>query len=194
MADSHPARRDGKRERLIAGATEVLHHQGVERTTLADIAAAAHVPVGNVYYYFKTKDELVESALDGHATGLRELTARLDELPAPADRLKALIDGWIGQADVAARYGCPFGTLASELDKRDDGLQQHAASVVTLLIDWAAEQFRQMGHTADARDLAVSLVGAYQGMSLLANTLRDPQVMTDQGRRLGEWVDSVAAA
>ena len=46
----------GKRERLVAAACLVLHEQGVERTTLADIAQAADVPVGNVYYYFKTKD------------------------------------------------------------------------------------------------------------------------------------------
>ena len=44
----------GKRARLVAAACQVLHEQGVERTTLADIALAAGVPVGNVYYYFKT--------------------------------------------------------------------------------------------------------------------------------------------
>jgi TetR/AcrR family transcriptional regulator, transcriptional repressor for nem operon len=25
------------------------------------------VPVGNVYYYFKTEDELIEAAIDAHA-------------------------------------------------------------------------------------------------------------------------------
>ena len=35
----------------MAGAREVIHHQGVEKTTIADIAGAADVPVGNVYYY-----------------------------------------------------------------------------------------------------------------------------------------------
>jgi TetR/AcrR family transcriptional regulator, transcriptional repressor for nem operon len=53
----------GKRERLVEGARDVLHAQGVERTTLADIAQAAGVPVGNVYYYFKTKDELVDAVV-----------------------------------------------------------------------------------------------------------------------------------
>ena len=45
----------GKRERLIAAAAQRIYEQGVEKTTLADIAAAAGVPLGNVYYYFKTK-------------------------------------------------------------------------------------------------------------------------------------------
>ena len=41
--------RPGKRERLVAAATKLLHQQGIERTTLADIANAADVPAGNVY-------------------------------------------------------------------------------------------------------------------------------------------------
>jgi AcrR family transcriptional regulator len=33
---------------LVAGARKLLHQQGVEATTIADIARAADVPVGNV--------------------------------------------------------------------------------------------------------------------------------------------------
>ena len=32
-------------------------------TTLADIAQAADVPLGNVYYYFKSKDELIRAVV-----------------------------------------------------------------------------------------------------------------------------------
>ncbi|MBS2539838.1 TetR/AcrR family transcriptional regulator [Catenulispora sp. NF23] len=181
----------GKRERLASAAAEVFHHQGVERTTLSDIAQAADVPLGNVYYYFKTKDQLVEAALGAHRDRLSGITGRLDRLPDPATRLKALIADWVEQREVAARYGCPFGTLAAELDKREDGLDQAAAGVLRGLIDWAEGQFRQLGRD-DASDLAVELVAAYQGMSVLANALREPEVMTRQGRRLEEWIDTLA--
>jgi AcrR family transcriptional regulator len=186
--------RSGKRERLASAAADVFHRQGVERTTLSDIAQAADVPLGNVYYYFKTKDQLVEAALGAHRDQLADITTALDQLPDPAARLKALIAGWVGQREVAARYGCPFGTLATEIDKREDGpegLDRTAATVLRALIDWAREQFRQLGR-ADADELAVALVAAYQGMSVLANALRDPEVMTVQGRRLEEWIDTLA--
>src|SRR5205809_817021 len=81
------------------------------------IARASDVPVGNVYYYFKTKDDLVEAAIGAHAQSLQTTLAARDELPTPQDRLKTLIGGWVGQRDRAARFGCPFGTLSSELDK-----------------------------------------------------------------------------
>jgi TetR/AcrR family transcriptional repressor of nem operon len=58
-ADSTPAdtvlTRPGKRERLLGAAADLLYRQGVEKTTLADIAQAADVALGNIYYYFKTK-------------------------------------------------------------------------------------------------------------------------------------------
>ncbi|MEU8322313.1 TetR/AcrR family transcriptional regulator [Nonomuraea sp. NPDC048881] len=193
MTDSTRTRARGadKRRRLMAAAARVLHEQGVERTTIADIAEAAGVPVGNVYYYFKTKDELVLAALSEHAGHLAELTAELDRLPDPRARLKAMVDAWVSQRDIAARYGCPTGTLASELDKRaEGGLDVEAGRVVRLLLDWSERQFRDLGQP-DADDLALTFVGAYQGMSLLANALRDPEIMTRQGTRLTHWLDSL---
>jgi hypothetical protein len=65
--------------------------------------------------------------------------------------------------------------------------------VLRALIDWAEEQFRQLGR-ADAHDLAVALVAAYQGMSVLANALREPEVMTAQGRRLEDWIGTLAGS
>ncbi|MEW1774903.1 helix-turn-helix domain-containing protein [Streptomyces sp. NPDC086777] len=183
-----------KRQRLMAAAARVLHEQGVERTTLADIAREADVPVGNVYYYFKTKDELVRAALGEHTAHLDELTARLDRLPDPRDRLKALVGAWVEQREVAARYGCPTGTLAAELGKRADGsLDAEAGAVIRRLLDWAALQFRELrlSGAGDPDDLAVTLVSGYQGMSLLANALRDPGVMTREGERLSDWLDSL---
>ncbi|MEU0009094.1 TetR/AcrR family transcriptional regulator [Streptomyces sp. NPDC006314] len=183
--------RGGKRERLVNAAVQVFHEQGVEKTTLGDIARVADVPLGNVYYYFKTKDQLVEATVDAHCDQLGTLTAQLDRLPDPAARLEALVAGWVEQRETAARFGCPFGTLATELDKRDDGLGQVAAKVMRALLDWVESQFAQLGRS-DAPALAIELVGAYQGMSVLTHTLRDPGLMAAQGERLQSWIDGIA--
>ncbi|MFJ6821994.1 TetR/AcrR family transcriptional regulator [Streptomyces niveus] len=185
------ARAADKRRRLTTEAARVLYEQGVERTTLADIARAADVPVGNVYYYFKTKDELVLAALSEHSAHLDELTGRLDQLSDPRDRLKGLIEAWVAQREVAARYGCPTGTLAVELDKRADGtLDEKAGTVIRRLLEWAERQFRALD-LPEPDDLALTLVSSYQGMSLLANALRDPDIMARQGAHLLRWLDSL---
>jgi TetR/AcrR family transcriptional regulator, transcriptional repressor for nem operon len=176
---------------LIEGAREVLHAHGVEGTTLADIAQAAEVPLGNVYYYFKTKDELVDAVVASRVQDVQDALQGLEQHRTPKARLKAFVRMLVGQADLTARYGCPNGSLCSELDKRDDGPGHACVELMGMPIDWAEEQFRAMGRR-DARELAVALIASYQGVALLANTFRDPQMMVKEGRRLERWVDSLA--
>ncbi len=191
MTNSTSEARQGKRERLVASARELIHQQGVEKTTIAEIAHAADVPAGNVYYYFKTKDELVSAAIDGYASDVLGLLRSLDTHRTPQARLKALVRELTAQRELAAQYGCPMGSLCSELDKRTDGLGRMCAQMLQLPIEWAEQQFRAMGRR-DARDLAVALIASYQGIALLTNALRDPELMTREARRLERWIDSLA--
>jgi AcrR family transcriptional regulator len=193
MADSVAEHKVGKRERLVAGARQVMHQQGVEKTTIADIARAADVPVGNVYYYFKTKDDLVGAAIESHAHEVRALLESLERHRSPQARLRALVRELTAQRELAAEYGCPLGSLCSELDKRADGLDRSCAELLRLPIDWAEQQFRQMGRR-DARDLAFALIASYQGIALLTNTFRDPELMAREARRIERWIDSLASA
>jgi TetR/AcrR family transcriptional regulator, transcriptional repressor for nem operon len=191
MTDLAATPKQSKRERLVAGARAIIHQQGVEKTTIADIAQAADVPVGNVYYYFKTKDELVAAAIDSHGRDVRSLLKTLERHRGPQARLKALIRELTAQRELAARYGCPLGSLCSELDKRSDGLGDTCAQLLELPINWAEQQFRLMGRR-DARDLAVALMASYQGIALLTNSFRDPELMAREGRRLERWIDSLS--
>ena len=181
----------GKRERLIAAAREVLHRQGVEATTLAEIAGAADVPVGNVYYYFKTKDELVAAAISSHEDLMSNALAELSKPRTPRARLKAYVRMLTDQRDLVAASGCPQGSLCSELDKRDGALASECARLMAMPIEWAETQFREM-RRRDARDLAVALLASYQGIALLTNTFRDPELMVREGKRLERWIDSLA--
>jgi TetR/AcrR family transcriptional repressor of nem operon len=184
-------RRPGKRERLIAAASQLLHEQGVEKTTLAEIAQSADVPVGNVYYYFKTKDEIIEAVIDAHASHARAMLASIDgHHRSPKTRLKALVGELMRQDDVIVAYGCPLGTLCSELDKRAGGPGIAAAELMRIPIAWAEEQFKSLGRR-DAHDLAVNLMASYEGSALLTNTLRDPKILDREARRLDRWIDTL---
>lgn len=182
-----------KRARLVAAARRTLHEQGIERTTLAHVAAAADIPVGNVYYYFKTKDELLAAVIenyDGDYPMLREIMGRHR---TPKARLKALVRTWSAAKERIAAHGCPIGSLCSELGKREeyDTLSRAAGDVLGQLVTIAQEQFALLGRR-DARDLALTLVGAYEGAALLANSLRDPGVLAGEAKRLERWIDSIA--
>ncbi|HYB87732.1 MAG TPA: TetR/AcrR family transcriptional regulator [Streptosporangiaceae bacterium] len=182
--------RPGKRQRLIAAASQLLHQQGAERTTLADIAEAADVPVGNVYYYFKTKDDIVAAVIEAHVQRAKTALASIDSSHrSPKSRLKALVGEYAGQSEVIALYGCPHGSLCSELDKRSARPDFALAELMRVPIGWAEDQFRALGRR-DAHDLAVSLISAYEGSALLANTFRDPGILVREARRLNRWIDT----
>jgi AcrR family transcriptional regulator len=185
------ARRPGKRERLVAAATQLLHEQGIERTTLADIAKAADVPAGNVYYYFKTKDEVIAAVIEAHTQQVRATLASIDaHHRSPRSRLKAFVREFTAQSELVAQHGCPLGSLCSEIGK---GVRQSSfaeADLMRLPIEWAEDQFRSLGRR-DAHDLAVDLMAAYEGNALLANTLRDPGVLSRAARRLNHWIDTL---
>lgn len=183
----------GKRERLVAAACELLHQQGVARTTLADIAKAADVPVGNVYYYFKTKDDIVGAVVQSHAQQLESAVGELERRhPTPEARLKALVRMLAERRDSVARYGCRYGTLSAELNKRSEGPDPLAAVLMQIPLDWAEQQFRAMGRP-DAHDLAVELVASYQGGALLTAALGQPELMARQADRLERWIGSLPA-
>jgi TetR/AcrR family transcriptional regulator, transcriptional repressor for nem operon len=192
MTDSAPVG-GGKRQRLVESARSLLHEQGAQRTTLVEVADRAHVPPGNVYYYFKTKDDLIGAVLDAYAAEATRLIETLDRLKTPQARLKALVRSWDEMRDVVARHGCPMGALCSELDKGDGGLDRKGAEVLGRIVDWAEGQFRQLGRR-DARDLALALFAGIQGAALLANTFRDPGILRGQTRHLERWIDSVGGS
>jgi len=183
--------RPDKRRRLVDGARTAFYEHGVERTTLAEIARAADVPPGNVYYYFKTKEELVEAVIASHMDEVRSRLGELEKHRTPKARLKAFVRMLSEAADVTAEFGCPQGTLCSELDKGEGEPRRACAEMLQVPVDWAERQFRDLGRR-DARDLAVALIASYQGVALLANAFSDPDLMTRETKRLDRWIDSLA--
>src|SRR5919197_2761642 len=192
MANSLQAQeRPGKRERLVTSAADLLHRQGVQATTLAQIAQAADVPPGNVYYYFKTRDELVHAVIEAQAQRVRELLDRLDSRPTPVGRLKGLAESWTRNRPVIVEHGCPLGGLSYELNKNDGELGADAARPLRTILEWAEGQFRELGQR-NPRAVAVTFLSGIQGASLLANAFRDEQLLKQEIRRIERWVESLA--
>jgi AcrR family transcriptional regulator len=190
-SDSKHATGPSKRERLVDAAGQLFHQQGVERTTLAEIADAADVPVGNVYYYFKTKNDIINAVVAGRLATLDAAFSAIEQAHrTPGTRLKAFFTELIGEAEMISRYGCPFGSLCTELEKRAHGADRHAAQLMQTPIDWAERQFREMGQ-ANPRALAIHLIAAYQGAAVLTHSLGSPELMTAEARRVDRWVDSL---
>jgi AcrR family transcriptional regulator len=190
---AHPTvqSRPGKRERLVASARELLHREGAAGPTLAEIAQAADVPPGNVYYYFKTRDELVRAVVDAHADDVARILTELDARPTPQARLKGLAESWTRNSGTVVEHGCPLGSLAHDLGRCDGELAAAGAGPLRAIVKWVERQFRQLGQR-DARGLAETFIATIQGAALLANAFADERLLKQQVRRLERWVDELA--
>ncbi len=85
------------RGQILAAAARLFGRQGYASTTLRQIAQAAGIRAGSVYYHFSGKDEIAACVLDeGIAAVTDAVQRRLDALPAGADmraRLGAAVEG-----------------------------------------------------------------------------------------------------
>jgi TetR/AcrR family transcriptional repressor of nem operon len=177
-----------KRARLIETAMTLAYQHGFRDTSLADIAEAAHVPLGNVYYYFKTKDELGEAVVERRLAEFRAFRDELDRLRSPKERLLAFVERIHRNREQLARGGCPLGGLCTELHKEGGALAKQAAALFTEPMRWLEEQFRAVGHEKDSRELAVHFFTAYQGMAAVALGANDREVVVMEAKRLKNWI------
>jgi hypothetical protein len=89
------------------------------------------------------------------------------------------------------RAGCPVGSLCSELGKEDTSLAVQASRPLRELLKWTEAQFAALGREREKGGLALHLLAALQGISLLANCFRDPSVVVEEARRLSAWIDTL---
>ncbi|HKY69716.1 MAG TPA: TetR/AcrR family transcriptional regulator [Gammaproteobacteria bacterium] len=184
-------RKTDKRIRLIEAAKVLIHQQGFNLTTLADIAQEADVPLGNVYYYFKTKEAIGMAVIEKRAAEWAERLATWSESADPLARLFALVDNGFDDLEVTARYGCPVGGLCQELGKQGGPLSDIAAKLLHDILQWSEEQFRALGFTDAAPKLALNLVSSIQGMFLLTHTFKDPKIAKRQSEELKSWLEGL---
>lgn len=187
-------RKSDKRERLVQSAKDLMFKQGFNLTTLADIAQEADVPLGNVYYYFKTKESIGDAVI---AHCLAELMQRLSDwsaLSSPSERLHAFVNNVVDDKDWVVRYGDKLGSLCQELAKQGGSLAAASANLMQQSLNWLEKQFSELGTGADAKDRARVFMAKVQGMCLVSATFGDAQHLEAMRRWVTEGLKAPASA
>lgn len=169
--------RPTKRERLVQAAAGLSHQRGLSNATLATIADHADVPVGNIYYYFKTKDEIASAVVRARSEEYEVLRrAWNDSSLDPVQRLLEFVHHARDQADELAALGCPIGGLCDDLARTSHELAAEAGDIFRATIAWAADNYAAAGHHGPV-EAATRLVASVQGATVLAHALGDPDVL-----------------
>ena len=179
------------REQIIKAADGLFYRQGFEHTSFSDIAEVVQISRGNFYYYFKTKDEILEAVIDQRLAERREMLARWEaEGESPAARIRCFIDILVANKTDIKRYGCPLGTLSGELAKLNHEAQGAAKKLFTLFRTWLRRQFEQAGRRKDADALALHVLARSQGVATLANAYQDEKFIRREVQDLRDWLDA----
>jgi TetR/AcrR family transcriptional regulator, transcriptional repressor for nem operon len=181
-------RQTDKRDRLIQTAVALVYQQGFHQTTLADIAQQAQVPLGTIYYFFKTKEALGEALVEHYLRDYQERCQQWDRNPDPKSHLESFLQMMLDYAPQLAESGCRIGTLCGELHKSGGPLAEQATRIFDELLTWLATQFRALGHGDESDDLAVHLLSAIEGAALLTHSFHTTAYFAREARRLQEWI------
>jgi AcrR family transcriptional regulator len=179
------------RDHIVAAADDLFYRQGYEHTSFADIADAVQISRGNFYYHFKTKDEILDAVIGVRIAGTEAMLAEWEATGRhPADRIRRFIGMWFDNRTDIKRYGCPVGTLCTELSKLHHASQVEARGLFTLFRAWLRRQFELLGRT-DADALAMQLLARSQGVATLAHAFDDEQFIAQEVDRMYDWLTSV---
>lgn len=102
------------RAAIVAAAEELLLESGYEGMTMREVAKCAGVSLGNAYYYFGSKEDLVhgfyERLQDDHAQAAQEACLGLTTLE---DRIRAVLHAWLDEAAPLHDFLGSYVSLAS---------------------------------------------------------------------------------
>lgn len=162
---SHPEQRDKvleKKREILDAASRVFRRRGLQATGMRDIAAELGMAVGNLYYYFKDKEELLAFVQEDALAGLLEIAARVRGTDLRADaKLFRLIEEHV----VRLNEGTPGSlahlevealgeTLRREVQERRDAYERAFRGILEEGI--AAGVFRPV----DPKVSALAILGA----------------------------------
>lgn len=93
------------RARIVAAALELFREHGYEATTMRMVAAKADVSVGNAYYYFESKDLLLQAFYhEVHERHVELARAGFAGKRALGDRLQAAMSAWLEAIEPYHRF------------------------------------------------------------------------------------------
>lgn len=180
------------RQRIVDAADHLFYSRGYNQTSFSDISDETGIPRGNFYYYFKTKEDILAAVVDARLLEFKVMLKNCEaETSDPMLRLHALTRFPLKNEAQILQYGCPIGSLSSELVKEQDTeiSQARLTAVFDLLKGWIEEQLNKLGQSNRSEEVAKDLLAKMQGIILIANVYNDASFLHRSINDLQSWLN-----
>jgi AcrR family transcriptional regulator len=110
------------RERLVEVARDLFHRHGYHKTGVAQILKTAGVRSGSLYYFFPSKENLLQAVLERYKESLWPIVMQpvFDRIADPIERVFGVLAVYReALMTTEFTFGCPIGNLALELNEVD---------------------------------------------------------------------------
>lgn len=186
------AKGEATKNKIMETAQQLFHLQGFSNTSMDDIIKRSEVKKGNIYFYFKSKEELGYAVLDRCT---RDFTERYLGLFSEPDGSLQKIYGMLNQMEKGLREkncrgGCLFGNFAIEMSDIHEGFRKRVEKLFDVwtlqfqrVLDSAKEEGK-ISPSVNTQALAQLLVAAIEGATMLAKTKKDPKAFRSCARSL----------
>ena len=156
-------------QRIIKEASARFRRDGIGATGLQPLMKALGLTHGGFYSHFKSKDELVEEALQAAAD---QCDATCAELFAQDRPLETFIDTYLSEwHQTTPDEGCPLPTMSSEL-----GLRGQPSPTSDVVLNARLEQVQGTLEGEDAADRSIFIMSALVGALLLSRSVENPEL------------------
>jgi len=180
-------KRQDKKHKLVVAAKTLIHKKGFGETTLADIAHEADVPLGNVYYYFKTKEAIGLAVIEQRFRDWELWRKKAMLQPIVLSRLVLFLQTFMaceGESEITF----PMGHLCEEFSREGGSLASASKKFLKSFIDWLEEQFHLMGMADKSLSTAYTFLAMAQGAMLLGQSLQDDNIIKRQRGLVNRWL------
>lgn len=181
------------KDKIIDTADTLFYQKGFERTSFADIATSVGIARGNLYHHFKAKNDLLEAVIERRISNTKKMLDNWHETESSAEgRIKCFINILIMNRAKITLYGCPVGTLTTELGKLSHPSLKEANKLFALFKQWLAVQFEILGKKpVEAKKLAMQLLARSQGSATVASAFHDEKFLFEEVEVLNQWLESL---
>lgn len=181
------------RLQIIKAADRLFYQKGYNLTSFSDIAVVSKTPRGNLNYHFKTKDEVLAAVIQYRVDEMRQMLCAWEkEFKTPLERLQRYAQIVSNVDDEVLSYGCPMGTLNSELGKVQHNLQAITKKQFDVFEQWIKKQFQEMGCSKKASELSMHLMVRTQGIATMAYIHHDKRLIQREMKLVTRWLASLA--
>jgi AcrR family transcriptional regulator len=158
-------------QRIIKEASVRFRRDGIGATGLQPLMKALNLTHGGFYAHFKSKDELVEKALQAAAA---ELDAHCEKLFSQERPLEAFIDSYLSEwHQTSPHEGCPLTTMSPEMGLRG----QHSRTTDEVLKARLKQVEAALG-SPNAGEQSLVLMSTLVGALVLARSVKSAELAT----------------